>query len=76
MAINDYQNVLQNVQKSRKSQWFLNKMKIDWQPCINLCFSSKYFDFLAIQAHTTDALKQLKVLSIFQCQCLLQEPKG
>ena len=38
MAVKSYQKVLENVQNSRKSQWFLNEMKIDWQPCINLIF--------------------------------------
>ena len=38
MAVKGYQKVLENVQKSRKSQWLLNEMKIDWLPCINLIF--------------------------------------
>ena len=43
MAVKGYQKVLENDQKSRKSQRFFNEMKIDWHPCINLCFSSEVY---------------------------------
>ena len=76
MAVKCYQIVLENVQKPWKNQRFFNKMKIDWQPCINYVCLQTYVDLLPVQVYTTDALKQLKVLSTIQCQRLNQEPEG
>ena len=55
---------------------FFMKGRLIGSPVLIYVFLQKYVDLLSVQIHTTHALKQLKVLSTFQCQRLLQEPEG